>query len=94
MSSNLIFRSTRKQGGVAKRLRRGSAKPLYGGSNPPAAFFKFWPGWRNGRRSGLKIRCTERCVWVRIPLPAFLSHSLCCNVSSPFGPALNGGDPL
>ena len=38
--SNPVFRSTESgdQGGVAKRLRRGSAKPLYGGSNPPAAF--------------------------------------------------------
>ena len=34
--SNPVFRSS-KSGGVAKRLRQGSAKPPYGGSNPPAA---------------------------------------------------------
>jgi hypothetical protein len=48
-SSNLVFRSSRgitlvggsrcgiQFGGVAKRLRQGSAKPLYSGSNPLAA---------------------------------------------------------
>ncbi len=35
MSSNLIFRS--KRGDVAKWLRRGSAKPLFSGSNPLVA---------------------------------------------------------
>jgi hypothetical protein len=38
--SNPVFRSSKfgSRGGVAKRLRQGSAKPRYGGSNPPAAF--------------------------------------------------------
>ena len=36
-SSSLVFRSIVIYGGVAKWLRRGSAKPLYSGSNPLAA---------------------------------------------------------
>ncbi len=47
VGSNPIFRSKEivspiyrgGNGDVAKRLRRGSAKPLFGGSNPPVAFF-------------------------------------------------------
>ena len=83
----------RRKGDVAKWLRRGSAKPLFGGSIPPVAsnFLphrllypgeggvhslvlaacrnhtgatkgKKKPGWRNGRRGGLKIRYLNRCV--------------------------------
>ncbi len=54
MGSNPIFRSITFSGGVAKRLRQGSAKPLFSGSNPLAALTV--PRWRNGRRGGLKIR--------------------------------------
>jgi hypothetical protein len=39
VGSNPIFRSIGINGDVAKWLRRGSAKPLFGGSNPPVAFF-------------------------------------------------------
>ena len=40
-SSNLLFRSNVESGDVAKWLRRGSAKPLFGGSNPPVAFMVY-----------------------------------------------------
>jgi hypothetical protein len=39
-SSNLVFRSIFIPGDVAKRLRRGSAKPLFSGSNPLVASSK------------------------------------------------------
>lgn len=32
------------------------------------------PGWRNGRRGGLKIRYWETSMRVRIPLPAPETH--------------------
>ena len=57
-SSNLVFRSRVIQGGVAKWLRRGSAKPLFSGSSPLAASSAL-PRWRNGRRGGLKIRSPQ-----------------------------------
>ncbi len=42
VGSNPIFRSIAISGDVAKRLRRGSAKPLFGGSNPPvASYFRY-----------------------------------------------------
>ena len=73
-SSNLVFRSKVIQGGVAKRLRRGSATPLYSGSNPLAA--SSMPGWRNGRRGGLKIRFSQGSVGSNPSLGRYKKYKL------------------
>ena len=41
-------------------LRPRSAKPLFGGSNPPVAS-TIMPRWWNGRHEGLKILCLRAC---------------------------------
>jgi hypothetical protein len=56
-------------GGVAKRLRQGSAKPPYGGSNPPAALSNYQCSSRGGGMvdaADLKS-ASRKGVWVRVP---------------------------
>ena len=69
--SNPVFRSIEfsSRGGVAKRLRQGSAKPPYGGSNPPAAFLSYQLSGRGGGMADaadLKS-ASFKGVWVRVP---------------------------
>jgi hypothetical protein len=69
--SNPVFRSSKlgSYGGVAKRLRQGSAKPRYGGSNPPAAFFSYRLSGRGGGMVDAADLKSASCkgVWVRVP---------------------------
>ncbi len=69
--SNPVFRSTKSGscGGVAKRLRQGSAKPRYGGSNPPAAFLTYQLSGRGGGMVDAADLKSASCkgVWVRVP---------------------------
>ena len=69
--SNPVFRSTKlsTRGGVAKRLRQGSAKPPYGGSNPPAAFLIYRsPGRGGGMVDAADLKSAScKGVWVRVP---------------------------
>ena len=69
--SNPVFRSSKfgSCGGVAKRLRQGSAKPRYGGSNPPAAFSSYQLSGRGGGMVDAADLKSASCkgVWVRVP---------------------------
>jgi hypothetical protein len=69
--SNPVFRSSKfySCGGVAKRLRQGSAKPPCGGSNPPAALLTYHLQCRGGGMvdaADLKS-ASRKGVWVRVP---------------------------
>jgi hypothetical protein len=69
--SNPVFRSSKfaSSGGVAKRLRQGSAKPPCGGSNPPAAFSSHQLSGRGGGMVDAADLKSASCkgVWVRVP---------------------------
>ncbi len=69
--SNPVFRSSKFDscGGVAKRLRQGSAKPRCGGSNPPAAFLSYQLSGRGGGMVDAADLKSASCkgVWVRVP---------------------------
>ena len=69
--SNPVFRSSEflARGGVAKRLRQGSAKPPCGGSNPPAAFSNYRsPGRGGGMVDAADLKSAScKGVWVRVP---------------------------
>jgi hypothetical protein len=76
--SNPVFRSRKSSscGGVAKRLRQGSAKPPCGGSNPPAAFSNYRsPGRGGGMVDAADLKSAScKGVWVRVPPSAVDRH--------------------
>ena len=78
-SSTLVSRSI--LGGVAKWLRRRSAKPLFIGSTPIAAsaMKDLSRGGEIGRRKGLKIPRTLESVPVRLRPSALIIKSNSCN---------------
>ena len=44
-------------------------------SSRPIQKLNVLPGWRNGKRGGLKIRYRESDLWVRVPSPALIQRS-------------------